>query len=55
MIVIACLVLGALWGAWLARRNGGKRADLIQYALACAIAGALIGLVATIVLEKLVA
>jgi len=53
MIVIAGLLIGAVLGARLARRHGGTRADMVQYALACAIAGTLGGLVATIVIENL--
>ncbi len=55
MIVIACVILGAVFGARLAARHGGKRADKVQYAAACAIGGALVGLVLTIVVERLVA
>ncbi|WP_185962072.1 hypothetical protein [Palleronia caenipelagi] len=55
MIVIAGLILGAIFGFRLASRHGGKPADKAQYAIACAIAGSLIGLVLTIVVERLVA
>lgn len=41
---LASLVLGALLGAWGARRRGGKRLDLLQWAAAGAIMGGLVGL-----------
>ena len=55
MIVLAGLAIGAALGARLAKRHGGTRADMVQYALACGIAGVLGGLVATIVVENLAA
>lgn len=41
---LAGIVLGALFGAWRARRHGGKRLDLAQWAATGAIQGALVGL-----------
>ena len=55
MIVIAFALIGAFLGTRLAARNGGVRADKVQYALACAIAGSLLGLIVTIAVEHLVA
>ena len=54
MIVIASALTGALLGANLARRNGGRRWDMAQYAAACAIIGVLLGLFATIFIERMV-
>ncbi len=53
MIVLAGIVLGLVGGARLAARHGGTRADKVQYALACAIAGALGGVIVSLVLERL--
>ncbi|MFA5538345.1 MAG: hypothetical protein WCZ72_08825 [Gemmobacter sp.] len=53
MIVIAGFVLGALWGAYLARRRRGNRLDMAQYAAGFGIAFALLGLFATIFLERM--
>jgi len=53
MIVIAGLVLGAALGALTARKRGGKLADLLQYGAAFAICFGLIGLFATIILERM--
>ena len=52
MIVIAGLVLGALIGAAIAHRRGGKLADMAQYGAGYGIAFALLGLFATIWLER---
>lgn len=54
MIVLAGFLLGALSGAWTAKRRGGSRADMAQYAAGYAIAFALAGLFLTIALERLV-
>lgn len=55
MIVIAGIVGGALWGGLLARSRGGSRLDIAQYAATFAIAFALLGLVATVFLERILA
>lgn len=53
MIVIAAALVGAILGALNARRRGGRAADIAQYAAAHAIFLALLGLVATIIVERL--
>ena len=53
MIVIAGAVIGAILGVLTARKRGGVRADLWQYGAVYAIAFALIGLIVTIAIEKL--
>lgn len=55
MITLAFAVFGALLGALTARRNGGKRLDLIQYSASFAIALGLVGLFVTIFIYRLVA
>ena len=52
MIVLAGALLGAFTGTRLAARHGGQRADKVQYALATAIAGGLLGLILTLVAER---
>ena len=54
MIVIAGAVTGALWGALAARKRGGSRWDIAQYATSGAIALALAGLVVTLLLDRTV-
>lgn len=53
MFVIGGLVLGAIWGAWTARRRGGKPADMAQYAAAFGMAFGLVGLFVTLILDRL--
>lgn len=53
MIVIAGALGGALWGAYLARARKGRPADVAQYATAFGILGALLGLFATIAIERM--
>lgn len=53
MFVIAGVVLGVLYGGWTARRRGGKRADIAQYATVYAIFFGLIGLFVTLILDRL--
>jgi len=43
MIIILGFVLGAAWGAFVARKRGGNRLDILQYA---AVHGLILGLVA---------
>ncbi|MFT4961099.1 MAG: cytochrome c biogenesis protein CcdA [Paracoccaceae bacterium] len=53
MIVIGGIVLGVLVGAITAKKNGGGRLDMAQYAAGYGIAFALIGLIATITISRL--
>lgn len=54
MIVIAGLVLGAIFGAALAARRGGKRLDVLHYSAGFGIAFCLLGLFLTIFIERMV-
>lgn len=53
MIVIAGLVLGTVVGAVRARARKGNRLDILHYAAVHAIAFALLGLVATLVIDHM--
>ena len=53
MIVIAAVILGALLGARRARTRQGTGLDIAQYAAAHAIFFAIIGLILTVIVEKL--
>ncbi|WP_205518724.1 hypothetical protein [Pseudotabrizicola algicola] len=55
MIVLAGLVLGVATGAYTARKRGGNRLDMAQYAAGYAIAFMLVGLFLTIFLERALA
>ncbi|MFN3724082.1 MAG: hypothetical protein ACK4VZ_13650 [Paracoccaceae bacterium] len=52
MIVLAGLVLGVVIGAYTAQKRGGNKRDMAQYAAGFAIAFMLLGLFATIFLER---
>ncbi|MGR3365211.1 MAG: hypothetical protein ACU0CY_13650 [Maritimibacter harenae] len=52
MIVIAFAIFGALLGAYQARKRGGQRLDLAQYATAYGLAFAILGLFVTVFLSR---
>lgn len=52
MIVLLCAIAGAALGANTARRRKGNAADMAQYAAGYGIMFSLLGLIATIVIEK---
>jgi len=51
MIVIVSALIGAVLGGVTAKRRGGNRLDIAQYAGSFAIVFAILGLFATIALE----
>lgn len=55
MITPAFAIFGALLGALIAKRNGGKRLDILQYSASFAIALGLVGLFVTIFIYRLAA
>lgn len=54
MNVIAAIVAGALTGAVLARKRKGNAADMAHYAASYAILFGVLGLVASIVIARIV-
>lgn len=52
MIILIAALAGALWGGYLAKRRGGNRLDMAQYAAGFAIFFALAGLFMTIVISR---
>ncbi|MFN3646831.1 MAG: hypothetical protein ACK4S2_09970 [Gemmobacter sp.] len=52
MFIIAGFLSGALWGGYLARRRKGAPLDVAQYAAAFSIAFGILGLFATVLLDK---
>ncbi|MDU9003395.1 hypothetical protein [Sedimentitalea todarodis] len=54
MIVIAGVLLGAVFGVILARKGGGKAADMAQYAAASAMAFGIVAMIATVLIDRLV-
>ncbi len=53
MIVLAGLVIGAIIGGLTARRRGGKRLDILQYAAIYAILFMLLGMFASIFIDRI--
>lgn len=54
MIVIAALVIGALLGWRRATQLGGNRRDRAQYAAAYGLGFAVIGMLATVIIDRMV-
>lgn len=52
MIIIGAMLLGAVIGGVTAKRRGGNRLDIAQYAVGYAIAFTLVGLLATILVDR---
>ena len=55
MIVIIPALIGLLLGGFTAKRRCGKTADILQYAVGYGIAFALVGVILTIILDKMLA
>ena len=53
MIVLAAAILGGVFGALQARKRGGNRMDMAQYAAGYAIALAMVGLFVTIFVGRM--
>lgn len=53
MIVIAGLLIGAITGAITARRRKGKLADILQYAAGYGLAFALVGMIITVIIDRM--
>ena len=53
MIVIAAVIIGALLGWRRAGQLGGGRWDRVQYAAGFAVAFAVLGLFATVILDRM--
>lgn len=54
MIVIFGALFGAGWRGWTAARLKGNKYDIAQHAVVGAIIGGLVGLILTIIVERLV-
>ena len=53
MIILAAMVCGILMGTGVARRRGGRRLDQLQYAAGYGIAFTLLGVFATIFIDRM--
>ena len=47
------MILGAVWGAWTARKRGGRRLDMVQYGAVYAIGLGLVAVLASILIDRL--
>ncbi len=52
MLVIAGALFGGIFGAWRAKARGGKRSDILLYAVVHAMILALAGLFATLIIHR---
>jgi hypothetical protein len=52
MIIIAGALFGGSYGAWLARKRKGNRADIAQYAAGFALAFATVGVFVTVFVDR---
>ncbi|MEM1374046.1 MAG: hypothetical protein AAGF78_06655 [Pseudomonadota bacterium] len=50
---LGCMILLGAYGAWKAKKGGGKTLDILQYAAAHAIFGMILGVVLAIILSRL--
>lgn len=53
MIVLGAALIGAIIGGMTARKRGGNGLDIAQYAASFAIAFAIVGLIATVVIHRM--
>ena len=54
MIVLPAMVIGAWWGAHTALKRGGRRLDALQYGTVYAIGLGLLGVIASILIDRLI-
>lgn len=52
MLALIALPIGAIWGAFLAKKRGGNRLDMLQYAAGFAIAFFLLTVVLSIAFAR---
>jgi hypothetical protein len=52
MIVLAAALIGAILGGIAAKRRGGNKLDIAQYAAGYAMAFIIVGLIATVVIDR---
>lgn len=52
MIVIFLAIIGAIIGGLTARKRGGNRKDIAQYAVGYALAFTVVGMILTVILDR---
>lgn len=53
MIVIVLAIVGAVWGGMTARKRGGNRKDIAQYAAGYGLAFTIVGMFLTVIIDRL--
>ena len=54
MIVLVAALIGAILGGITAKRRGGNKLDIAQHAAGFAMALVVVGLIATVVLDRII-
>ena len=54
MIIVISALTGIVWGGYQAKKRGGNRKDMAQYAAGYGIAFTLVGVLVTVVLMRVV-
>lgn len=54
MIVIIAFILGAFYGVYRSRKLQGSLADQVQFALGFAMAFTVVGLLATVIIDRMI-
>ena len=54
MMMIIAAFAGAIWGAYLAKKRGGNKKDIAQYAVSSAMVFGLFAMVASIILLRFI-
>jgi hypothetical protein len=54
MVILAGILVGAAWGYFHARRNGGSAKDMAQYAAVWGIIGAILSAFLAVGLDRLI-
>ena len=54
MIIFISALIGAVWGGWMAKRRGGNRKDIAQYAVVMAIALSIAAMILRVILVRMI-
>jgi len=52
MVVLVSTIFGVIWGGYQAKRRGGNRKDIAQYATGYGIAFLLLGVIVAVILDR---
>lgn len=54
MLTILATLAGAIWGAYLAKKRGGNKKDIAQYAVSSALVFSLFAMVISVILARFI-